>query len=267
MIKNHLKHHLQSGQLGLAMIIKQVQSVDMALAAKTCGYDAIYVDLEHSVISEHSAAQMSLMALHTGITAIVRVPSHDAHYANRILDAGAMGIVAPHVNNADEARQVVKACKFAPLGERSVAGTWPHFSYEAIAPDVVRQTLNDETIVIVMLETPEAVEHADEIAAVPGVDVVHIGSNDLCDAMGIPSQFTHPKIKEAFLKVIAACKKHKKICGAGGLGGAPDVAQKMIQLGVRFITAGNEWGFMMQAAKQRSTQLRALKLDSYKGSS
>ena len=79
--------------------------------------------------------------------------------------------------------------------------------------------------------------------------------------MGIPSQFTHPKIKEAFLKVIAACKKHKKICGAGGLGGAPDVAQKMIQLGVRFITAGNEWGFMMQAAKQRSTQLRALKLD------
>ena len=262
MIKNHLKHCLKNGQLGLAIIIKQIQTAEMALAAKTCGYDCIYIDLEHSVISEHSAAQMSLMALYTGITPIVRVPSHDAHYINRILDAGAMGIVAPHIENAEQAMQVVRACRFSPLGERSVAGNWPHFSYASMQPEVIRQTLNQETLVVVMLESPQAIEHADEIAAVDGVDVVHIGSNDLCDALGIPGQFNHPLIEKSFAKVISACQKHHKICGAGGLGSAPEVTQKMIQMGVRFITAGNEWAFMMQAAKQRSAQLRALKYES-----
>ena len=261
MIKNRLKQRLQLGQLGLAIIIKQVQTAEMALAAKTCGYDSIYIDLEHSVISEHAAAQMALMALHTQITPIVRVPSLEAPAMNRILDAGAMGIVAPHVENAQQARQVVRACKFAPLGERSVAGAWPHFSYAAMPAEEIRRTLNDETLVVVMLESPQAVANADDIAAVQGVDVVHIGSTDLCDALGIPGQFAHPSIEQAFQSVLNVCRKHGKICGAGGLGSAPEVAQKMIQKGVRFITAGNEWAFMMQAAKQRATQLRALKID------
>src|SRR6185436_9261347 len=105
-LRNHLAETLKAGKLGLAMIVKQVQSVDIAVAAKSCGYDAINVDLEHSVIPEVAAAQICITALHVGITPLVRIPSHDGYYANRILDAGAMGIVAPHVNSADEARAI-----------------------------------------------------------------------------------------------------------------------------------------------------------------
>jgi 2-keto-3-deoxy-L-rhamnonate aldolase RhmA len=260
-LRNPLAETLKAGRLGLAMIVKQVQSVDIAVAAKSCGYDAINVDLEHSVIPESAAAQICVTALHLGITPLVRVPSHDGHYANRLLDAGAMGIVAPHVNSADEARAIVKACKFAPFGERSVAGNWPHLGFQAWPADEVRRLLNATTTVIVMLETPEAIEHADEIAAVPGVDILHVGSTDLCDALGIPGKFTDPAIERSFERVVAACRAHGKYAGAGGLGTATDVMQKMVRMGVRFVTAGNEWAFMLAAAKQRAGMLRQLELD------
>lgn len=260
-LRNPLAETLAVGRLGLAMIVKQVQSVDIAIAAKTCGYDAINVDLEHSVISEAAAAQICIAALGLGITPLVRVPSHEAHYANRLLDAGALGIVAPHVETADEARAIVDACRFAPLGSRSVAGNWPHLGYQAWPAAAVRRLLNETTTVVVMLETPSAVERADEIAAVPGVDILHVGSTDLCDAMGIPGKFGDPAIERAFQRVVTACRAHGKIAGAGGLGTATDVMQTMVRMGVRFVTAGNEWAFLMAAARQRAALLRDLALD------
>jgi len=259
-LRNPLQETLAAGKLALAIIVKQVATVDIALAARSCGYDAINVDLEHSVISESAAAQICIAALGAGITPLVRVPAHDAHYANRILDAGALGIVAPHVNSAEEARAVVRACRFAPLGERSVAGNWPHLGYQAYPAEQVRKLFNDRTTVIVMLETPGAIERADEIAAVPGVDILHIGSTDLCDALGLPGQFDNPAIARSFEQVIAACRKHGKYAGAGGLGSAPEVMQNVVRMGVRFVTAGNEWAFMLAAAKQRASMLRKLEI-------
>lgn len=260
-LRNPLADRLAAGQLGLALIVKQVQSVDIAVAVKSCGYDAINVDLEHSVIAEHAAAQICITALNLGITPLVRVPSHDAHYVNRILDAGAMGVIAPHVNSADEARAIVRASKFAPFGERSVAGSWPHLGYQAWQADDVRRLLNATTTVIVMLETPQAIERADEIAAVPGVDILHVGSTDLCDALGKPGKFDDPALERSFQRVVDACRRHGKVAGAGGLGTATDVMRKMVRMGVRFVTAGNEWALMMAAARQRATMLRQLPLD------
>jgi len=258
---NPLAETLKAGRLGLAMLVKQVHSVDIAVAARSCGFDAINIDLEHSVIPEAAAAQICVTALHVGVTPLVRIASHDAYYANRILDAGALGIVAPHVGSAEQARAIVQACKFAPLGERSVAGSWPHLGFQTWPADVVRQVLNDATTVIVMLETPEAIERADEIAAVPGVDIVHIGATDLCEAMAIPGRFADPALAHCFERVINACRRHNKFAGAGGLANAPEVMQKMVRMGVRFVTAGNEWDFMLSAARQRSAMLRQLPLE------
>jgi 2-keto-3-deoxy-L-rhamnonate aldolase RhmA len=260
-LNNSLLTKMRAGGLGICMIVKQMRSVEIAVAAKSCDFDAIYVDLEHSVISESDAAQICVASLLAGITPLVRVPSHDSHYAARILDAGAMGVVVPHVNTADEARAIVSACKFAPLGERSVASSWPHMGYQSFPPDEIRRAFNQQTLVAVMLETPEAVANADAIAAVEGVDLLHIGSTDLCDAMGIPGQFSHPDVEKAFAKVIEACRRHGKIAGVGGMGTEPETTKKILRMGVRFVTAGNDWGFMMAAARQRASMLRQLPLE------
>ena len=242
------------------MIVQQMPSVHIALAARQCGVDALFVDLEHSVIPESAAAQICIAAQLAGVTPLVRVPSHDAHYANRLLDAGAMGIIAPHVGSADEALAIVRACKFAPMGERSVAGSWPHLGYQSLPLDAIGPMFNAATTVIVMLETPQAIDRADEIAAVPGVDILHVGSVDLCEALGLPGRFADPALEHCFERVAAACRRHGKTAGAGGLGAHPAVLQKMLNLGIRFATAGIEWDFLLAGARQRVGALRELEL-------
>lgn len=257
-LRNPLAETLAAGRLGLALLLQKVHSVDIAVAAATCGFDAINIDLEHSVIPESAAAQICVTALHAGITPLVRVPGHDGYCASRILDAGACGIVVPHVNTAEEARAIVQACRFAPLGARSLAGNLPHLGYRNWPAQEVRRVINAATTVIVMLETPEAIANADAIAAVPGVDILHIGSTDLCESLDIAGQFESPALERCFIQVISACRKYEKFAGAGGLAGHSAAMQKMVHLGVRFVTAGIEWDLMVNAAQQRATSLREM---------
>ncbi|MCY1207870.1 2-dehydro-3,6-dideoxy-6-sulfogluconate aldolase [compost metagenome] len=259
-LSNPLMDTLRAGKLGLSMIVKQVQTVDIAIAAATAGYDAINIDLEHSVIPESAAAQICLLAQRVGVAPLVRVPTHDAHYINRVLDAGALGIVAPHVESAREAEKIAKAARFAPRGERSVASNWPQLGYRKLPAAVARQMLDDATTVIVMLESPNAIAKAREIAQVPGVDIIHVGTSDLCDALGIPGQFSHPRITDSLSQVVEACAGTGKFVGCGGLGNNPEVMQSMLALGVRFLTGGNEWAFMLSEATRRAEMLRALPL-------
>ena len=260
-LRNPLADTLAAGRLGLAMLVQKVHTVDIALAARECGFDALTIDLEHSVIPEFAAAQICVTALQVGITPLVRVPSLEGHYAGRLLDAGACGIVGPHVDTAEQAHALVQACRFAPQGRRSVAGTWPHLGYRQWPADEVRRAFNAATTVVVMLETPEAIAQAAAIAAVPGVDILHVGSTDLCESLGIPGRFDDPALERCFAQVVAACRQHGKLAGAGGLGGSPGVLQSVLRLGVRFVTAGIEWDFLMSGARQRATALHAFPLE------
>ena len=258
-IRNPLAEALAAGRLGLTLIVQKATCVDIAVAAQSCGFDALYVDLEHSVIPEAAAAQICITASLAGVTPLVRLPSHEAHVANRMLDAGALGVIAPHVESADEARAIVAACRFAPQGTRSVSYHWPHLGYRTHEdPAAVRAAFNKATTVVVMVESPQAVERADEIAAVPGVDIVHVGSVDLCDALGIPGRADDPRVTACFERVIAACRKHGKVAGIGGIGGQPALARRVVEMGARFLTAGIEWDLMLAAARQRVQSLRQL---------
>jgi 2-keto-3-deoxy-L-rhamnonate aldolase RhmA len=259
LLRNPLAETLAAGRLGLALIVQKSSCVDIAIAAQSCGFDALYVDLEHAVISEADAAQICITALAVGVTPLVRLPSHEAHVANRLLDAGALGVIAPHVETAEQARAIVAACKFAPQGIRSVSYHWPHLRYRTdLDPQAVRSAFNAATTVAVMIESAAAVEQVDAIAAVPGVDIVHVGSVDLADALGVPGQFDHQRMTESYERVIGACRRHGKVAGIGGVGGRPDVARRVLALGARFLTAGIDWDLMLGAARQRVQSLRQL---------
>lgn len=258
LLRNPLAEALAAGRVALAMIVQKMSSVDIAIAAGSCGFDAISDDLEHSVISEASASQICITAVNAGITPLVRVPSHESHVMGRLLDAGALGIIAPHVESADEARAIVAACKFAPEGGRSVSYHWPQLGYRSCAPKAMRAALNAATTVVVMLESPLAIERADDIAAVPGVDILHVGSLDLADALGAPGRVDDPQMDVCFERVIAACRAHGKVAGIGGVGAHPGVARRVIVQGARFLTAGIDWDFMLAAARARVQSLQTL---------
>jgi 2-keto-3-deoxy-L-rhamnonate aldolase RhmA len=258
-LANPLAARLRSGELGLALMIKHARTVDIALAAKTCGFDALYFDLQHSTVPEDVVAQISAAAVQTGITPIARIPKGGWGTALRLLDGGALGIVVPDLVTADDAREAVMNCKFSPLGERSNAGRYPQFAYQAVPAVEARKALDENTLLIAMVETAAALENVEAIAAVPGIDVVHIGSSDLSSDLGYPGQNTHPKVLEAIERVVAACRANGKVPGMGGLsGGDPKHYELAIGLGARFFSAANEWSLMMSAGEERVRMLRGL---------
>lgn len=256
---NPLAERLKHGDLGLALMVRHARTVDIAHAAKVCGFDALYFDLQHSALPESDVAQMCVAALGAGVTPLVRIPDRDYGLALRMLDAGALGIVVPDCANADDARAAVMACKYAPLGYRSGTSSWPHFGYRAVPVVEGRRVLNENTLLIIMIESVAALEQVEDIAAVPGVDVLHIGSSDLSSDLGIAGEITHPKVVAAFERIVAACHKHGKIPGIGGLAGADARNYEYaIKLGARFMSAGNEWALMIAAGKERVKSIRAL---------
>ena len=254
--QNQAKQSLLADQLVLCMGLRQARTADIGPMAASCGFDAIYVDMEHSAISHDTTSAICVAAIGHGITPFVRVPGHLASDMSRVLDGGAQGIIVPHVNTAEQAQAIIAACKFPPIGHRSVMGANPALGYQALPLAENNSRLNHDTLVIVMLETPLGIDNADAIASVEGIDMLLIGSNDLCTEMGIPGQLKHPKIKEAYETTAAACRKHGKFLGVGGIRGDLELQSQLTSLGARFIIAGNDVSYLMSAARQDVQALR-----------
>src|SRR5205814_7246186 len=214
---NLAKRKLAANELVLCMGVNQLRTPNIAMIAAACGFDAVYIDLGHNRALIETAAAVCVAALGMGITPIARVTSHDPHEATRILDCGAQGVMVPHVQNAAEARAIVAACLYAPKEHRSAFGSGPALGYAAIGQAEVCRRLNDETVLMAMIETPEAVGNADAIAAIDGIDVLHIGASDLSTEMGIPGQYTHERMRAAFEMVANAARATGKAMGVGGV--------------------------------------------------
>jgi 4-hydroxy-2-oxoheptanedioate aldolase len=254
-VRNAARERLHNGELALGMGLRQARTVDIAAVMASCGYDWLFIDLEHGTMPLDIAAQISVAALSAGITPVVRVPFGQYSLATRALDGGALGIVMPHVDTADQARVVVEHLKYPPLGHRSVAGAMPYLKFQPVPTSEATQRINAEVLVVVMLETPQAIANADAIAAVEGVDVLLVGTNDLMMEMGLAGQFAHPEVGRAYERVIAACRKHSKWPGMGGVY-AEDLLAKYLDLGMRVIIAGSDLGILMAGASQRANLLR-----------
>jgi 2-keto-3-deoxy-L-rhamnonate aldolase RhmA len=255
-ITNRVKDRIARGELALCMASRLARTADLGMMADACGFDSFYIDIEHSSISIDAAAQMIAAALPVGITPMVRVPGHDFDMAARLLDAGALGIICPQVDTAEQARAMVAACKFPPLGHRSVAGAGPLQGFRQTPLADVNSQGNALTLCIPMLETQLGVDNAEAIAAVPGIDILLIGSNDLSSELGIPGDLKHPKIRAAYETTAAGCKKHGKCLGIGGVRGDAALAADLVKLGARFMIAGLDAGYMMQAAKADVASIR-----------
>jgi len=255
-MKNIAKEKILKNELCLGVGLRQTRTADIGKIMSTCGYDWLFIDMEHNSMDIDIASQISVAAQDAGITPIVRVPDFAHHHATRVLDCGAMGIVFPHVDDATTAQRLVSNCLYPPKGHRSMTGVLPQLDFKQKPIAEVAKLINDNMLIVIMLESPEAISNVDSIAAVEGVDVILIGTNDLCMEMGIPGDYNNPKVKEAYGKVIEACKKHGKTPGMGGVYNE-ELMSEYIGMGMKFILSGSDLSFMMQSASQRSNKLRS----------
>jgi 2-keto-3-deoxy-L-rhamnonate aldolase RhmA len=223
--------------------------------AKTAGFDWLFIDGEHGSLDGDTVAQISTAALTTGVTPVVRVAGFEHWHASRMLDNGAQGIVFPHVDTKEDAQRVANACRYPPVGKRSMGGALAQLGFASMPVGEAARLVNGETLVVVMIESPQGVAACDEIAAVKGVDALLIGTNDLCFEMGIPGQFNDPRVADAYKKVIAACRQHGKFPGMGGMY-TPELLERHIGMGVQLILSGSDFSLLMQAATARATVVR-----------
>ena len=253
---NPAKVRLSQGELAIGMGVRGLRTVEVARVMKTAGYDFLFIDLEHGPTSVETAYSISVAALDAGIAPLIRVPHGELALGTRCLDGGGLGVVIPHVDTVEEARAMVDAFKFGPIGHRSIGGGYPHFGFASVGAKDVVSALNDATLVVAMLETPRAIENAEQIAAVPGIDVLLLGTNDLCLELGIPGQLEHERVVNAIDTVVRVCQKHGKWPGLGGVYGK-DLAKRYIGRGMRFVLAGNDLGMLLAAAQDQQTFFRS----------
>jgi 4-hydroxy-2-oxoheptanedioate aldolase len=257
-VRNSVKERLARGEVASSMTIRLTRGIEVVRIAKTAGFDSIYVDLEHSSLSLETTSQLCIAALEAGIAPFARVPQIEL--IQRVLDGGALGIITPDVRTAEQAREIVRAVKYPPQGERGFASVLPHFQYRNLPATATYKALNDATMVIPQFESAEAIANADAIFAVDGVDMVLFGTNDLTADMGIPGQYDHPRVREAYVKAIAAAKKHGKHVGIGGLAGQPTLTAEFVKMGARYVSTGTDLGFLLSAATEQARQVRELEI-------
>jgi 4-hydroxy-2-oxoheptanedioate aldolase len=199
--------------------------------ASLLGFDCIWMDMEHHNYSLETAAHL-MRATRVGVAdCIVRPAKGEFMRMGRILEAGAHGIMYPRCSGAAEAKEVVRWAKFAPLGTRGFDGAGADMPYCSMSvADYVKQA-NDETFIVIQLEDESAVNAAEEIAAVEGVDALMFGPADFSILSGIPGQFDHPKIQEAIRHVAQAAKRAGKNWGTPSA--SAEHAQRLMELGAR----------------------------------
>ena len=254
---NPVLERLRAGEAAFGMNLRLGRSADIARIAKATGHDFVFIDVQHGIFNLETIAHIANAALALGVAPLVRVRSVDDPDVSMLLDNGVTGIVFPDVNTAAEARRAVDRCKFPPIGKRSAGGAMPHFDYRAVPIGEAVQQLNDSTLIVCMIETVEGVENAEAIAAVDGVDVLHVGSNDLLLDMGKPGQFEDPEIVAAQNRVIDAAKAHGKFAGCGGNRDVRRQAE-IVKRGAQFLTTQTDIAFLSLAARQWTEGVRKL---------
>lgn len=250
---NHMKVQLGAGKVVSAMSIRYSRGVEVVGYAATAGMDGVLIDLEHSSIDLDQCAQFTLAALAHGITPIVRVPSIGSSYVARVLDGGAQGIIMPHVETEKDAMDCAKAAKFFPDGTRSAIGGLAALNYATHATIDANKAINKHVLTIIMIETLGALDNLELIAAVPQVDVLLIGTNDLTAQYGIPGHHDDSKITEAYKRVIEVCRKTNKSVGIGGLYARPDLIDKFVKMadGIgRFVMCGSDQDYVLEGARR-----------------
>jgi 2-keto-3-deoxy-L-rhamnonate aldolase RhmA len=252
LVPNQTKRKMQAGGVALGFGVHHLRSAAAPALAAATGHDWLFLDNEHGSFSVSEIAQLCMASLPTGVTPLVRVCANAIDEATRALDNGALGVVMPHVDTARDAQRIAMAFHYPPRGNRSWGGPPAIYGFRPPAMAEAQTAINDEILTVVMIESPAAVRNAAEIAAVDGIDVLLIGTSDLTSELGIAGQIGHPKVIDAYAAVGAACERHGKTLGMGGVYDEEN-ASRYVGMGARFVLTGSDHSYILTGANARGS--------------
>lgn len=246
-LTNRAKAALARGESVIGTMVCELNSIAVPRMLARGGMQFVIFDGEHGVFSSESVADLAAVSRLAGITPIVRIPEVRKEAVSRTLDLGAQGLLVPQVRHEDEVCEVVRYAKFSPIGERGVALGRTHSNYLKGDAAEWMARMNASTMVIVQIETYEALDRLEAIASVPGIDALFIGPNDLASSLGVPGRLDHPRMTEAFERVIAAAQNHGIAAGIHLFDA--EAAKAWKAKGIRLITLGNDITMIVEGAR------------------
>lgn len=256
MLRNRVKQKLQNQEFVIGTMIKDITNLSIVDILETAGFDYFVIDMEHSRFEWSTIIDILHYARKSDITGIVRVPTLSYINIAKTLDMGAEGIWIPHIDSVKEAEELVSYAKYPPEGIRgSAIPTYREKELDGIGASAeYYKATNDDVLVIAQMESSRAISDVDNIAAVPGIDVLMMGCMDLALDMGYPGQVTHPEIKKSVQKVVDACRKSNITSGNH----IADLEQLRfwMQQGMRMITYLYDSGFIKLAGKEAVSFLK-----------
>jgi len=253
---NKMQQALAATGTAAGHMISEFGTRGIARIVAGTGVDFVMIDMEHTGYDTERIADLCSWFRAVDVAPMVRIPQGLYHFCARTLDAGALGIMVANVETAAQAKEIVDACKYAPLGKRGVALGGAHNDFVMPNPAEYFRYANENTTVVCMIESPIGVANVDAIAATPGVDVLWVGHFDLTQAMGIPAQFQHPDFHAAINAVVAAARKHGK--QAGIQPNSLDQAKEWRAVGFNVISWMMDYGVYRNALAQGVKDIRAI---------
>ncbi len=241
--ENPVRKQLQEGKPVIGATVT-VPSAEVAAQLSNMGFDFLWIETEHSPITLETLRNMILATRGLKALPFTRVPVNELWTAKRALDEGSLGVIFPFTSTPELARQAVAACKYPPEGARGFGPGLAGFRWPS--PEGYVKFANRNVMVITIIEQAKAVDQIEEIASVPGIDVLFIGVNDLSYSLGLSGRQNEPKLQEAIAKIVAAGRKHNIPLGRPA--GTAEQVQQFVKEGFLFFQASSELGLMAAGA-------------------
>lgn len=254
MITNQVKQTLRQGGVSIGTFVFEFSTTGIGRLAAGAGAEFVVYDMEHTAWSIETIRLLTATTRAADTAPMVRIPATQYHFIARVLDMGAMGIMAPMVESVEQAETLVRSAKYPPQGRRGAAFSVAHDDYSS--GDIVEkiESANRETLLIAQIESAAGLERVDEIAAVEGIDVLWIGHFDLTNSLGIPGQFDHPRYREAVAEVIQCCRRRDKAPGIMADNG--EAGKALLDQGFRMLACGGDLWLYQAALRHGVSALR-----------
>jgi 2-keto-3-deoxy-L-rhamnonate aldolase RhmA len=251
---NKVKRALMKGEVQIGTWVNVLRTPQIAQMVATAGFDFLYIDMEHSILSIETVGDLCFAALAAGLVPIVRPSAKEPHLLTRPLEGGAMGLLIPHVDTPEEAKSVVKAVRYPPLGERGMNLMGVHTAFGKANGDEYIKSTHAETLLLVQIESDKGVGNLDQILSVDGVDGAVIGRADLSTDLGLPGQTGHPEVVKRVEMMVAACQRQGKIPGLL----VQDIAsaKEWIAKGILLVPYANEVSLLVNAGALAVGEIR-----------
>jgi 2-keto-3-deoxy-L-rhamnonate aldolase RhmA len=254
MRENLTKRALHRGEAVIGSWLEELRSPAVAQLLAAAGLNFLIVDMEHGPFNLETMADIVRTARLVGITPIVRIPDLTWERVGRVLDAGAQGLMLPRVREAAEVVKFIDALKYPPAGQRGMASGLGNTDFKWVMTQEYIDFINEEILVIVQIETKEAVANLEAIVNIPGIDVLFIGPEDLSIALGLTGQPGHPQMVEAISQVIAVARQQNIVVGIHS--SAASAIPALLGQGIRFIAYASDVEFLYNGALQGVQALR-----------